>query len=104
MDKYVTILFGTPWNIGGQEEWGALEIFVYLEQLFFGNKRLSLYANAIMASAMLLHPLTFSFGFYWFAQLPFQVVLDLFVYPFFPQFDTPQVPWGEYLKEPKPLS
>jgi len=89
MDKYVTILFGTPWNQFGQADLGAVEILVYLEQLAFGNKRLALYAHAFMASAMLLHPITLSIGMYWFAQLPFQVILDLFVYPFLPQFDTP---------------
>jgi len=28
-----------------------------------------------MASSMLLHPITFAIGFYWFAQLPFQIIL-----------------------------
>jgi len=92
MDEYVTILFGTPWNIYG-EEWEALDIVVYLEQLIFGNKRLAAFANMIMMAAMMLHPITFAVSFYWVAQLPFNAILEFLIYPIFPQFDTPQIPW-----------
>ena len=92
----MTILFGTPWNAFGAADYGWLAILVYFEQLFWGNKRLSAYANMVMGAAMLLHPITFNLAWFWYAQLPFQVILDFFVYPFFPQFDTPQIPWQEY--------
>lgn len=49
-----------------------------------------------MTCALVLHPITLPFSFYYMAQLPFQFVLDIFVYPFYPQFDTPQLPWHEY--------
>lgn len=100
MDRYVTILFGTPWNIFTLEQFDTVAILVYIEQLLVGNKRLSLYANAMMGAAMLLHPITFSIAWFFYGQLPFQIILDLFVYPFFPQFDTPQIPWNEYLDDP----
>lgn len=85
----MTLLFGTPWNLFGGEDFETLEILVYLSQLAFGNKRLALYANFMMATTMLFHPLTYPVGMYWISQLPFQVILDLFIYPFLPQFDTP---------------
>lgn len=91
-DDYVTVLFGTLWNLYG-DEWDGWAILVYLEQLFIGNKRLAAYANIMMAAAMTLHPITFPMSMYFWAQIPFNVVLDFAIYPFFPQFDTPQIPW-----------
>lgn len=94
---YSTILFPTFFNgfgISGDNGW--LQALVYIEQLLVGNKRLALYNNMMMATTLLLHPISLPFAFYFIGQLPFQFVLDLFVYPVFPQFDTPQVPWHEY--------
>ena len=96
---YSTILFPTFFNGFGVQEGDTdawLQILVYLEQLFVGNKRLALYNNIMMATTLLMHPISLPFAFYFIGQLPFQFVLDIFVYPFFPQFDTPQVPWHEY--------
>lgn len=94
----VKIQFGTLFNaFSGTGENAWLESLIYLEQLFIGNKRLALYNNIIMATALALHPITLPFAFYFIGQLPFQIILDVFVYPFFPQFDTPQVPWEEVL-------
>jgi len=50
----------------------------------------------MMAGALLLHPISLPFAFYFIGQLPFQFVLDLIVYTLFPQFDIPQVPWYEF--------
>ena len=94
---YSTILFPTFFNgFGAEGEQAWLQILVYLEQLLLGNKRLALYNNLMMATTLLLHPISLPFAFYFIGQLPFQFVLDIFVYPLFPQFDTPQVPWHEY--------
>lgn len=94
--NYVKIKFGTLFNsFGGSGENAWLETLVYVEQLLIGNKRLAIYNNIIMAVALALHPISLPFAFYFIGQLPFQIVLDVFVYPFFPQFDTPQIPWYE---------
>jgi len=97
---YVTIQFGTWWNVFGSndqtKENGWLATLVYLEQIFIGNKRLAFYANIMMAAVMSFHPITLPFSLFWYSQLPFQAVLDLIVYPIWPQFDTPQLPWYEY--------
>lgn len=94
---YSTILFPTFFNgFGIEGENGWLQALVYIEQLLVGNKRLALYNNMMMATTLLMHPISLPFAFYFIGQLPFQFVLDIFVYPVFPQFDTPQVPWHEY--------
>ena len=69
---YSTIQFGTFLNgfaAEGDDAW--LEILVYLEQLLIGNKRLSLYNNLMMALALLVHPISLPFSFYFMGQLPF---------------------------------
>lgn len=51
VDEYVTIQFGTLANAFGMEEGDPfLRGLVYLEQLFIGNKRLSLYNNLMMGA------------------------------------------------------
>lgn len=95
--KYVTIQFGTffnAFNTTGENGW--LQTLVYIEQLLVGNKRLALYNNIMMAIVLALHPISLPFAFYYIGQLPFQLILDIIVYPLFPQFDIPQVPWYEY--------
>ena len=92
IDTWVTIQFGTLWNFFNQDG-DFLRILVYLEQLFIGNKRLALYSNFMMAVVTLGHPITLPFSMYWWSQVPIQAILDLIVYPIWPQFDTPQIPW-----------
>jgi len=97
--NYSTIRFPTFFNnfgIESTDENGWLQALVFIEQLLVGNKRLSLYNNMMMATSLLMHPISLPFAFYFIGQLPFQFVLDIFVYPLLPQFDTPQVPWHEY--------
>jgi hypothetical protein len=71
---YVTIEFGTWTNVFGAnaetKENGWLATLVYLEQIFIGNKRMSLYANIMMAAAMSLHPITLPFSLFFYSQLP----------------------------------
>lgn len=98
--EYVTIQFGTWSNVFAAneetQENGWLATLVYLEQIFIGNKRMAMYANIMMAAALSLHPITLPFSLFFYSQLPFQMVLDLIVYPIWPQFDTPQLPWYEF--------
>lgn len=87
---YSTIKFGTFFNgFGADGENAWLQVLVYLEQLLIGNKRLALYNNMMMATVLALHPISLPFSFYFLGQLPFQLVLDIWIYPFFPQLDIP---------------
>lgn len=61
---------------------------------------MDLYINTIMAIAASLHPITLPFSMYFWAQVPFQTILDFGIYIIWPQFDTPQVPWEEYFNTP----
>ena len=93
-DTWVTVKFGTLWNFFLADNW--LAPFVYLEQLFIGNKRLSMYNNFMMACILVWHPMLLPWSVYYWTQLPFQFILDVLVYPIFPVLDTPQIPWYEY--------
>lgn len=89
-NTWVTVLFGTFWNSfgdGDKDDW--LITLNYLYQLLVGNKRLGLFNNLMMTTVACLHPITLPFGMLWAAQLPFQIILDLFVYVVWPEFDTP---------------
>jgi hypothetical protein len=87
---YSTIRFGTFFNAFNTEEEGWwIQTLVYIEQLIIGNKRLAFYNNIMMFLSLVWHPITLPFSFYYLAQLPFQTILDIFVYPLFPQLDTP---------------
>lgn len=99
---WVTIEFPTWFNQFGEDD-TFLSAIVYLEQIFVGNKRLALYNNMMMATALLFHPISAPFALYYIAQIPFQFILDIFIYPFYPQFDTPQLPWHEYFNKDSDL-
>lgn len=70
-----------------------LEFLISLEQLFFGNKRLALYANVLMGIALSLHPITFFVAVYYIAQTPIEVLMDLIIYLIYPWMDTPPIDW-----------
>lgn len=65
--------------------------------MLFGNKRSMLYANILMAAVLSLHPITFVISWFFLFQVPIQILLEAFIYPWFPQYDTPYVPWWEYV-------
>jgi len=54
----------------------------------------------MMAIVSCLHPITLPFSAYFWAQVPFQAILDFGLYLIWPQFDTPQVPWEEFFNAP----
>jgi hypothetical protein len=58
----------------------------------------------MMAIAYSLHPITLPFSMYFWAQIPFQTILDFGIYLIWPQFDTPQVPWHEFFNEPAEIA
>lgn len=91
-----TIEFPNAFNQfdGKNDTW--LTILNYLWQIIVGNKRLALYTNFMAAVSLSFHPITIPFSLYYWAQLPAQIVLDIFIYPWLPQFDTPQIPWYEF--------
>lgn len=95
--NWATIQFGTIINAyGAKDEDSLIKTLLYLEQLFIGNKRLNFYANLMMSIVSSFHPITLPIGMYYITQLPIQMILDLIVYPVWPQFDTPQIPWWEF--------
>lgn len=66
---------------------------VYLDQLFFGNKRLPFYANILMSIALCLFPKTWIAATYFIIQLPLDFIMLTIFYPFFPEFDVPFIRW-----------
>jgi len=70
-----------------------LGFLVYWEQLVLGNKRLGLLNDVFMGAILLLHPRTLPGAAYFLAQLPIQIFYDLLLFPLFPQYDVPYVPW-----------
>lgn len=95
-ETYSTIVFPNPLTVTSTHTEG-LESLIWWEQLLFGPKRSMLYANILMFITLSLHPMTFIFAWFFAFQIPFQVLLDGLVYPFFPQFDSPYIPWVEYI-------
>jgi len=90
--------FYTPANFifAGKD---TLGLILFAEQLLLGNKRLGMYNNIFLAIVLSLHPISFMFSWYYLFQVPINVLLDVFIYPWFPQFDTPQIDWQWYWAE-----
>ena len=62
----------------------------YLWELVFGHKMLQLYAESIVGTAMLFHPITFVFSGYYWGQTGLRIFFGLF-YVFFPEFNVPPI-------------
>ena len=95
-DSYNTIVFYNPVSILFDDNVDEAAAASYWLQLLFGNKRSNIWFNLLMAVVLSLHPVSFMFSWYFLFQVPLQTILDIFVYPFVPQYDTPFVDWGEY--------
>ena len=80
---YVPIKFISVLDIfdSGLSVWGIL---VYLEQLWFGNKRLPFYANVCMGLVLFIFPISQSWSWYFLAQIPVEFILEFIWYPLFP--------------------
>jgi len=57
-----------------------------------------LYANLMMGFVLSFHPMTFMLAWFFWAQVPVQLMLDTVVYPIFPQFDQPYIPWVQFVE------
>ena len=93
---YSTITFYDPLGISFSDL-NQAEIVIYFEQLVFGNRRSMLYANIMMFLALAIHPLTFIPSWFFLFQIPIGIIFETIVYPIFPQYDTPYVPWTTYI-------
>jgi hypothetical protein len=51
----------------------------------------------MMAVVFSLHPMTMILGWFFLFQVPAGLLFELVVYPLFPQFDTPYIPWTAYI-------
>jgi len=96
VSTYSTVTFRDPVTITFSEL-NATEQFVWWEQYLLGNKRSMLYANIMMSVVLALHPITFPFSWFFLFQVPIQTLLDVIIYPIFPMYDTPYIPWTDYL-------
>lgn len=50
---------------------------------------MTIFANLIFGLGLLAHPYTLPFAPYYFFQIPFDVFLEYFVYPWFPYTESP---------------
>ena len=94
---YSTITFYDPLSIISSDLETTQQI-IYYEQLLFGNRRSMLYANIMMSIVLALHPLTFIPSWFFLFQVPAGILFELAIYPLFPQYDTPYIPWTTYFE------
>lgn len=94
--SYSTIVFLNPLLVNFSSL-DTVETVIWWEQFLFGNKRSALYGNLVMAFVLTLQPMTFMLSWWFLFQIPVQLLLDVVVYPLYPWFDTPYVPWKEYV-------
>lgn len=94
---YSTIVFFDPISIFVSEEDFFAQL-IWWEQLFFGNRRSALYVNFLMAIIFAAHPMTISLSWYFLFQIPAALLFETIIYPIFPQFDTPYIPWIDFFE------
>lgn len=97
IETYSTITFYDPIGIAGSDL-DQTETLIWFEQLLFGNRRSQLYANIMMSIVFSLHPMTMVLGWFFLFQVPPGILFEAIVYPTFPQYDTPYIPWTTYLR------
>jgi hypothetical protein len=94
---YSTITFYDPLGVAFSDL-DTTEQLIWWEQLLFGNRRSHLYMNIIMAIVFSLHPMTMIIGWFFLFQVPIGLLFEAVVYPLFPQYDTPYIPWTVYIE------
>jgi len=97
IETYSTITFYDPVGITASDL-DSTETLIWFEQLLFGNRRSQLYANIMMSIVFSLHPMTMVLGWFFLFQVPAGILFELVIYPIFPQYDTPYIPWTVYLE------
>jgi hypothetical protein len=85
-----TSLFYNVKNPGWKE---TLGVFTIIFDLFFDGNRINTLSSLLLGASLAAYPITVAFSSLWLIQIPFNLIMNVFMYPLAYTLDVPPIPW-----------